>query len=52
MIQALNRIQAVYYIRAGYMPWKDSYERKTYVATPDEGYRGGIVSTIDRGAQI
>ncbi|MBB4274092.1 hypothetical protein [Rhizobium mongolense] len=52
MIQVLTQIQALYYARQGYRPWERPYERKTYVATPDEGYRGGLASTNDRGAQI
>ncbi|MEY9163635.1 hypothetical protein ABIE78_001754 [Sinorhizobium fredii] len=52
MIQVLNQLEALYFARQGYYPWARPYERKTYVATPDAGYRGGIASTSDRGAQI
>ncbi|MDR7141943.1 hypothetical protein J2X43_000134 [Rhizobium sp. BE258] len=52
MIQVLNQIEALYFLRAGYNPYARPYERKTYVASPDAEYRGGPVSTNDRGAQI
>lgn len=52
MIQAATALQALYYARQGYLPCQRPYERKTYIAKPDEGYRGGIASTTDRGIQI
>ncbi|TBD47064.1 hypothetical protein [Rhizobium ruizarguesonis] len=52
MIKVLTQVQAVYFARAGYRPWERQAERRTTVAEPDEGYRGGLASTADRGAQI
>lgn len=51
MIQVLNQIEALHFARQGYLPWARPYERKTYVANPDEGYRGGLMSGNCRGSQ-
>ncbi|MBP1881621.1 hypothetical protein [Agrobacterium rubi] len=51
MIQVLNQIEALYFARQGYLPWARPYERKTYIAQPDECYRGGIRAGAVGGLQ-
>ncbi len=52
MIQVLNQIEALHFARHGYTPWALPYERKTYLAGPDDVYRGGLMPADLRGSQV